>query len=243
MGPEGSHRTRGEIFRATSDPCQVSDKIQKTCHDLLAGNARFIEEATARDPDYFTKLADGQRPVALWIGCSDSRVPANQITGTDPGDIFVHRNIANLVIHTDPSMLSVLQYAVEVLEVPHVIVCGHYGCGGVEAALTNRNYGLINQWLRNIKDVYRVNEGELKLLDRDQVLRRVVELNVMTGVHNLCETAIIQQAWAKRGGPEVHGWVYGLADGRIKDLGVNFHSPESLHSLYRYQFVEGPKGP
>jgi len=213
----------------------MADEMQKSYRDLIAGNARFVEASLASDPDYFAKLSAGQRPLALWIGCSDSRVPANQITDTRPGDIFVHRNIANIVVHTDGSMLSVLQYAVEVLEVPHIIVCGHYGCGGVAAALTNRNYGLINQWLRNIKDVYRMNEGELKLLDREAILRRVVELNVIEGVNNLCETAIVQQAWAKRGGPEVHGWVYDLADGKIKDLGVNYHSPESLHSLYRYQ--------
>jgi len=217
----------------------MADDLTKSYADLLEGNARFVKETNERDPDFFEKLAQGQSPHALWIGCADSRVPANQITGTNPGEVFVHRNIANLVVHTDINMLSVLQYAVEVLEVPHVIVCGHYGCGGVAAALTKKDLGIINKWLRNIKDVYRLNEGELKLLDtKEDIQRRMVELNVVEQVNNLCETSIIQRAWAQRGGPQVHGWVYDVADGRIKDLGVNFRSPEVLHHLYRFDLEE-----
>lgn len=217
------------------------DRLNESYQALLEGNEKFIEEALASDPEYFEKLSKGQSPHTLWIGCADSRVPANQVTGQRPGEVFVHRNIANLVVHTDINMLSVLQYAVEVLEVPHVIVCGHYGCGGVAAALTNKSYGIINKWLRNIKDVYRLHEAELKLLDRPQIERRMVELNVIEQVNNLCETSIIQRAWKKRGAPAVHGWVYDLADGKIRDLGVNYRGGQSLHSLYRFDF-EGALG-
>lgn len=209
--------------------------MTKSYADLLEGNARFVEETLARDPSFFEDLAEGQHPHAFWIGCADSRVPANQITGTKPGEMFVHRNIANLVVHTDINMLSVLQYAVEVLKVPHVIVCGHYGCGGVAAALTKKHLGIINKWLRNIKDVYRLHEGELKLLEtKEDIQRRMVELNVVEQVNNICETSIIQRSWQEGSGPQVHGWVYDIADGRIKDLGVNYQSPEALHHLYRF---------
>lgn len=217
----------------------MQEKLSKTYEALLEGNRKFVEEKTKADPEYFTRLAKGQSPHTLWIGCADSRVPANQITGMAPGEIFVHRNIANLVVHTDINMLSVLQYAVEVLEVPHVIVCGHYGCGGVAAALTNKSLGIINKWLRNIKDVYRLHEADLRLVeDKDKLVRRLVELNVIEQVNNLCETSIIQRAWAKRGAPQVHGWVYDIADGKIRDLGVNYASPATLHSLYRFDFEE-----
>lgn len=215
----------------------MKEELQKSYQALLDGNRRFVDQQLEQDADFFKNLAKGQHPSTLWIGCADSRVPANQITGTAPGDVFVHRNIANLVVHTDINMLSVLQYAVEVLQVPHVIVCGHYGCGGVAAALTNNNFGMINKWLRNIKDVYRLNEGELKTLtDKEQIVRRMVELNVIEQVNNLCETSIIQKAWKERGAPQVHGWVYDIADGRIKDLGVNYSTAETVHSLYRFDF-------
>lgn len=217
----------------------MREELDRTYQELLEGNARFVEESLAKDPQFFETLSKGQHPKALWIGCADSRVPANQVTGTQPGAVFVHRNIANLVIHTDINMLSVLQYAVDVLKVPHIIVCGHYGCGGVAAALTNKSFGIINKWLRHIKDVYRLHEGELKLLpNRDAIERRMVELNVIEQVNSLCETSIVQNAWATRGAPHVHGWVYDLADGRIRDLGVNFNTASSLHSLYRYDFDE-----
>lgn len=222
--------------RGTIDWRMKEDQLRQSYQELLDGNARFVAETLAEDPNYFKELAKGQKPRALWIGCADSRVPANQVTGMRPGEVFVHRNIANLVVHTDINMLSVLQYSVEVLEVPHIIVCGHYGCGGVSAALTNRSFGIINKWLRNIKDVYRNNEAELKLLPREKIERRMVELNVIEQVNNLCETSIVQRAWKKRGAPAVHGWVYDLADGIIRDLGVNYHGTQSLHSLYRFDF-------
>ena len=211
------------------------DDLDKSYQALLEGNARFIEETLAENPAYFEELAKGQQPHTLWIGCADSRVPANQITGTRPGDIFVHRNIANVVVHTDINMLSVLQYAVEVLQVPHVIVCGHYGCGGVAAALTSQSFGLIDQWLRNIKDVYRLHESELTELDELGLQRKLVELNVAEAVNNLCETAIIQRAWKTRGAPTVHGWVYDIADGKIKDLDINYRKAEDLRPVFRYE--------
>ena len=202
---------------------------------LFSKNAAWVERTTQKDPEFFHRLVRLQEPEFLWIGCSDSRVPANDIVDLAPGELFVHRNIANLVVHTDINMLSVLQYAVEVLKVPHVIVCGHYGCGGVAAALTKKHLGIINKWLRNIKDVYRLHEGELKLLEtKEDIQRRMVELNVVEQVNNICETSIIQRSWQEGSGPQVHGWVYDIADGRIKDLGVNYQSPEALHHLYRF---------
>ncbi len=211
--------------------------------DLLDGNRRFVEETLARDPEYFRRLAKAQHPQALWIGCADSRVPANQITGTQPGDIFVHRNIANVVVHTDINMLSVLEYAVEVLRVPHIIVCGHYGCGGVTAALTNRSYGVINSWLRNIKDVYRLHQDELnRLTSQEARRRRMVELNVIEQVKNLCETSIIQRAWANHGGrPEVHGWVFDIHSGRIIDLDIDFKGKlEEIKDIYDLTKFDNP---
>jgi carbonic anhydrase len=215
---------------------EAQDVISKT---LLDGNRAWVDEQLSEDPSYFEKLAEGQQPHSLWIGCADSRVPANVITGTRSGDIFVHRNIANVVVHDDLNMLSVLQYAVEVLEVQHVIVCGHYGCGGVKAALGHQNLGLINKWLRYIKDVYRLNAMELeKYSDAGKLERRMVELNVIEGVHNLAKTSIIQEAWAKRGAPLVHGWVYDLGDGLLRDLGVNMSDTSHLEAIYKYD-LEG----
>ena len=215
---------------------EAQDAISKT---LLAGNRVWVGEQLAQDPKYFEKLARGQQPHSLWIGCADSRVPANVITGTRSGDIFVHRNIANVVVHDDLNMLSVLQYAVEVLEVQHVIVCGHYGCGGVKAALGHQNLGLINKWLRYIKDVYRLNATELeKYTDANKLERRLVELNVIESVHNLAKTSIIQEAWASRGSPLVHGWVYDLADGLLRDLGVNMSDTSHLEAIYKYDLTE-----
>ena len=218
---------------------RMADKPHETEHPpietMLAGNRAWVNEQLAGDPAYFEKLAEGQHPQALWIGCADSRVPANVITGTRAGDIFVHRNIANVVVHDDLNMLSVLQYAVEVLEVKYLVVCGHYGCGGVKAALGHQNLGLINKWLRYIKDVYRLNATELeKYTDAEKLERRLVELNVIEGVHNLAKTSIIQEAWAKRGGPLVLGWVYDLADGLLRDLGVSMSDTSHLESIYKY---------
>jgi len=173
----------------------------------------------------------------LWIGCADSRVPANVITGTRAGDVFVHRNIANVVVHTDTNMLSVLQFAVEHLKVQHVIVCGHYGCGGVAAAMTDRDYGLMNTWLSHIKDTYRIHREELSAYpQREDMVRRMVELNVIEGVLNLGKSYIIQRAWAERGWPEIHGWVYDVRDGLIRELNVDFREPAVLEEHYRYRF-------
>lgn len=200
---------------------------------LLLQNRAWVEQQLEVDKDFFNRLVNVQTPEFLWIGCSDSRVPANQITGTSPGEIFVHRNIANMVVHTDMNMLSVLAYAVDVLKVKHIIVCGHYGCGGVLAAMGNKQYGLIDNWLRHIKDIYRLHYKELDdITDLKQRGRRFVELNVIEQVHDLGKTSIVQQAWQNKQPLYLHGWVYDLHDGLIKDLGVNFTSTKDLHSVY-----------
>ena len=186
---------------------------------LLLKNQAWADEMKAHDPDFFLRLANVQTPKFLWIGCADSRVPADAITGTRPGEIFVHRNVANLVVHTDLNMLSVLSYAVNVLEVDHVIVCGHHGCGGVHSAMGTKDLGLINKWLRNIKDVYATNRRELDAIE-DPRRRgdRLVELNVIAQVRNLMKTTIIQRAWRKRNSPWLHAWVYDLNDGILHEF-------------------------
>jgi carbonic anhydrase len=200
---------------------------------LLENNKEWVKKKIDHDPHYFEELSKGQTPPVLWIGCADSRVPANQITGTLPGEIFVHRNIANMVVHTDMNMLSVLDYAVNTLKVNHIIVCGHYGCGGVEAAMHNESLGLINKWIRNIKEVYQVNITELKKLDSDKKrFDRLVELNVIAQVYDLAKTSIVQQSWIDETGLEIHGWVYGLNDGIIKDLKVTMHSTSHLDDIF-----------
>ena len=191
----------------------------KTYEQLLLKNRAWAAEQISKDPEYFSRLSNLQTPEFLWIGCSDSRVPANQITNTQPGEIFVHRNIANLVVHTDLNVLSVLQYAVDVLKVKHIIVCGHYGCGGIKASMTQKDLGLINKWLRNIKDVYRFHKEELDAIaDLDKRAARLTELNVEEQVMNLAKTAIVQNAWKQHQRPVLHGWVYGLKDGILRDL-------------------------
>lgn len=200
---------------------------------LLEGNKQWVKEMLDRDPEFFDKLAKGQQPQVLWIGCSDSRVPANEITRTLPGEVFVHRNIANMVVHTDMNMLSVLDYAVNVLHVRHVIVCGHYGCGGVKAAMSGQQFGLIDNWLRNIKDVYRLHAKELdSIVDEEARFNRLVEINVVEQVFDLTKTSIIQNAWRSRQEPFVHGWVYSLQTGIIKDLNVSFGSDSKLPNIY-----------
>lgn len=202
---------------------------------LLLENKAWAQERLEENPDYFKKLAAIQTPEYLWIGCSDSRVPANEVTGTAPGEIFVHRNIANMVVHTDINLLSVLTYAVDVLEVKHIIVCGHYGCGGVKAAMGNDYLPLINNWLRNIKDVYKSNRAELNAIeDKEQQFDRLVELNVLEQVHHLAETNIVQGAWKKRDMPLIHGWVYGLNNGIIKPL-ITIGPDSEMDPLYRYK--------
>ena len=213
---------------------QQTESHNITYEGLLQGNKDWVSATLAEDPQYFERLAAGQKPPILWIGCSDSRVPANQITNTNPGDIFVHRNIANVVVHTDMNMLSVLDYAVNVLEVEHVIVCGHYGCGGVEAALGNKQYGIIDNWLRNIKDTYRLHYHELDMIsDQKKRGERLVELNVMEGVFNLTKTSIVQNRWSNGKKLSLHGWVYSLKSGIIKDLEVSCESNDHLSTVFK----------
>lgn len=206
------------------------DEIKK----LLLENKAWAKEQIQEDPNYFKRLARNQTPKILWIGCSDSRVPADKITNTEPGEIFVHRNIANMVVHTDLNMLSVLQYAVNVLKVEHVIVCGHYGCGGIRAALSHSELGLLNKWLRNIKDVYRLNYSQFSALTTpEEKARLMTEVNVREQVLNLAKTSIIQIAWKREQRPQLHGWVYGLEDGIINTLcSMDHNSP--LDDIYQY---------
>ncbi|WP_240312746.1 carbonate dehydratase [Flavihumibacter solisilvae] len=209
-----------------------------TAYDkLLLENKAWAAEQVSTDPNFFKRLSGIQKPDFLWIGCSDSRVPANEITGTQPGEIFVHRNIANMVVHTDLNLLSVLEYAVVHLKVQHVIVCGHYGCGGVKAAMTKHNFGLINKWLRNIKDVYRFHRDEIDSIESEEKRTdRLVELNVQEQVMNLAKTSIIQKAWKAEERPHLHGWVYGLNDGIIKpvfEMAPNTH----IDNLYEYDDI------
>lgn len=202
---------------------------------LLADNKAWATEVKNEDPNYFERLAKLQTPEFLWIGCSDSRVPADKITGTQPGEIFVHRNVGNLVVNTDVNLLAVLDFAVTVLKVKHVIVCGHYGCGGINAAASKHDHKpVLNMWLRNIKDVYRLHQKELDgIKDEEQQLNRLTELNVQEQVYNLAKTTIIQRAWKKEHRPDLHGWVYGLKDGIIKpvfEMKVGAH----VDPLYEY---------
>ena len=204
---------------------------------LLLGNQKWVEEKLEIDPDFFNKLARGQSPPVMWVGCADSRVPANEITRTPPGEVFVHRNIANVVDHTDMNMLSVLDYAVQVLKVKHVIVCGHYGCGGIKAALSNQQFGLIDNWLRNIKDVYRLHQKELDAL-KNETLRenRLVELNVIESAFNICKTSTVQNAWNNGQKLHIHGWVYDVSNGLIRDLEVTVRDNSEIGSIYKFNF-------
>lgn len=202
---------------------------------LLLENKVWAEEKVQDDPAFFTRLSNIQTPEFLWIGCSDSRVPANEITNTQPGEIFVHRNVANLVVHTDVNLLSVLDYAVSYLKVKHVIVCGHYGCGGVKASMTNHDFKqVLNMWLRNIKDVYRLHRTELDAIpEEENRFDRLVELNVIEQVQHLAKTSIIQRAWQKQSYPHLHGWVYGLKDGLIKPV-FEMSAGTAIDPLYQY---------
>jgi len=204
---------------------------------LIENNKNWVQNKLDIDADYFKKLAEGQSPPLLWIGCADSRVPANQIIGAQPGEVFVQRNIANMVVHTDMNMLSVLDYAVNALKVKHVIVCGHYGCGGVQAAMQNKSIGLIDNWLRHIKDVYRHHKTELDgIEDETQRFNRFVELNVVEQVFDLAKTSIVQNAWKNNQDLHLHGWVYGLDSGLIKDLQVNISNDSELDKVYQLNF-------
>ncbi len=204
---------------------------------IIENNKKWVEETISKDPHFFEKLAQGQQPSLLWIGCADSRVPANQIIGAQPGEVFVHRNIANMVIHSDMNMLSVLDYAVNVLKVQHVIVCGHYGCGGIKAAMGNNSIGLIDNWIRHIKAIYRLHREELEAIkDEDKRFNRFVELNVVEQVFDLAKTSIVQGAWENGQDLSIHGWVYGVSSGIIKDLGVNFKNDSELDEVYQLNF-------
>jgi carbonic anhydrase len=203
---------------------------------LLDNNKRWADKIKGTSPDFFEKLSKQQNPEYLWIGCSDSRVPANEIVNLLPGEIFVHRNIANVVVHTDLNCLSVIQFAVEVLNVKHIIVCGHYGCGGIRAAMENREHGLIDNWLRHIKDVYRYHQHKIDAVsderDRSNLL---CELNVIEQVANVCHTTIVQNAW-QRGQPlAVHGWIYGIEDGILRDLDVCITGMNEISAIHRIE--------
>ncbi len=209
----------------------MKEEIQK----LIDGNRAWSEKVRQRDPDFFPTLSKQQAPTYMWIGCSDSRVPANEVVGMMPGEIFVHRNVANVVVHTDLNCLSVMQFAVEVLKVRHIIVTGHYGCGGVRAALQNREFGLIDNWLRNLKDIYSVHKEELDALEGEAQVDRLCELNVCHQVRHVCHTNIVQQAWRRGQSLAVHGWCYGLTDGLVNDLNVTVDSLDQLDPVYHYR--------
>jgi carbonic anhydrase len=209
-------------------------QMEKYYSQLLENNKKWVEKNLEKDPEFFNRLADGQKPPVLWIGCSDSRVPANEIIGAAPGEVFVHRNIANMVVHSDMSMLSVLDYAVNVLKVRHVIICGHYGCGGVQAAMTNKHFGLIDNWIRHIKDVYRFHQDELNAIeDEKQRFNRFVELNVVEQVCDIAKTSIVQSAWESGQQLHIHGWVYDVRDGLINDMNITIKNNESLSKVYQ----------
>ena len=204
---------------------------------ILDNNKVWVQNALEKDPNYFKDLAKSQTPPLLWIGCSDSRVPANEIIGAKPGEVFVHRNIANMVVHSDMNMLSVLDYAVNVLKVKHVIVCGHYGCGGIKAAMGNDSIGIIDNWIRHIKDVYRLHQNLLdSITDENERFNSFVELNVKEQVFDLAKTSIVQSAWKNGRDLSLHGWAYGLNSGFVTDLNVNFSSDNDLDDVYQLKF-------
>ena len=204
----------------------------KNLNDLLENNKRWSRQITEKDPNFFSDLAGQQNPNYLWIGCSDSRVSANTLLGLAPGEVFVHRNVANLVIHTDMNCLSVMQFAVEVLKVQHIIVCGHYGCGGIQAAVDKKRHGLIDNWLRNIQDTANLYSHLLEsITDINEKLNRLCELNVAEQVQNVAETTVVQDAWNRGQELEIHGWIYGLADGLLRDLDISISDVPSLQGL------------
>ncbi len=205
----------------------------KRLEDLFANNRRWARLTEEEDPGFFAKLAKQQLPAYLWIGCSDSRVPANEIVGLLPGELFVHRNVANLVIHTDFNCLSVIQYAVDILKVKHIIVCGHYGCGGVRAALGNDQLGLIDNWLRHLKDIRHHNAARLEALPSEEArVDLLCELNVLEQLRNVCYTTIVQDAWHRGQKLVVHGWIYSIRNGLLKDLGVCIDAPDQVPEAF-----------
>jgi carbonic anhydrase len=203
---------------------------------LLLANKAWAQEKLKIRPDFFSRNVETQTPEFMWIGCSDSRVPAEEVTGAEPGELFVHRNVANLVVHTDFNLLSVAQYAVQALKVKHIIICGHYNCGGVKNALTNTDFGLLNKWLRHIKDIYRLNRRELEAIaDPGARLDRLVEINVAEQITNLAQTSIIQRAWAMEDRPTLHGWVYDLRTGLLKEVALMTPGTK-LDDIYQFSF-------
>ena len=205
--------------------------METTLDHLFKNNLDWSNSIKEEDPEFFETLSKQQAPEILWIGCSDSRVPANEIIALPPGEVFVHRNIANVVVHTDLNCLSVIQYAVDVLKVKHIIVCGHYGCGGVNASMTDDSYGLIDNWLRHIKDVSRFNRVELDKLEGEEKSNRLVELNVTEQVKNVANTTIVKNAWKRGEQLSVHGWVYGLHNGIVKDLHASLNTLDELKEI------------
>jgi len=202
--------------------------MERNLDQLFKNNLDWANSIKEQDPEFFSNLSEQQAPDILWIGCSDSRVPANEIIALPPGEVFVHRNIANVVVHTDLNCLSVIQYAVDVLNVSHIIVCGHYGCGGINASMSNESYGLIDNWLRHIKDVIRFNRAELDQLEDEEKSNRLCELNVAEQVKNVANTTIVKKAWKRGEQLSIHGWVYGLEDGIVKDQHASLSSLEEL---------------
>ena len=205
-------------------------------NELLSRNEAWVNRMQQDEPDLFKQMGAGQQPPFLWIGCADSRVPAEEITQSLPGTIFVQRNVANLVVHTDYNLLSVVNYAVKALHVKHIIVCGHYGCGGVKAAMSNDSFGLLDNWLAHIKDVYKMNQSELDgMADEDARYRKFIELNVQEQVNNLAKLSFIQEEWKEGNSPQLHGWVFDIETGKLKDLDMSVNSADHLASVYRYQ--------
>lgn len=211
-------------------------KESPSLQDLIENNRAWANEVSERDPDFFPTLAKQQAPDYLWIGCSDSRVPANEIVGLLPGELFVHRNVANMVVHTDMNLLSVLQYAVDVLKVRHIIVCGHYGCGGVKTAMGNTKMGLIDNWLLEIKDLYHNKKEMFKgLSSEEEKVNLLCELNVVRQVYNLSHTSIVQDAWERGQKLAIHGWIYGLHDGKVNNLSVTVNEKDQISDIYRLE--------
>lgn len=231
--PPTQRSIRDSDWRAMAEK-DITNYLRQTHDRVFEHNKAWAADKQAKDPEFFVKLSAGQNPEYLWIGCSDSRIPAEQITGLEPGDAFVHRNIANLVCNTDLNVMSVITYAVEHLKVKHIVVCGHYGCGGVKAAMTAKDLGILNPWLRNIRDVYRLHEKELDAIpDEEARYNRLVELNVIEQCRNVIKTASVQQSYAKNQFPIVHGWVFGFHDGLLKDLHIDFEAVlKNIQKIY-----------
>ncbi len=205
--------------------------------EILEKNNKWVDQKLSEDRHYFEDMSKGQSPEVMWIGCADSRVPSSLVTGSKPGDMFVHRNIANMVVHTDFNLMSVLYYAVKHLKVPHIVVCGHYGCGGVSAAMTHDDYGLLNKWIRNIRDVYRLNQAALEEVENmNDKVNLLVEFNVIEQVRHLAETSIVQEAWKEGQSCEIHGWVYDLKSGAIKDLDCSISDTSAMEDIYKFDF-------